>query len=250
MNKNIEKIDGYLKGVALPEHVSEQHRRTLRQQILNRIERKQIMFVRNRTWKVAAVIALICMGVVTATVVGIKYHYIKQDEKGRHFVQSEDGTNTFVFAESHADSPEQAVAYAEELTLLKQQGDRELVGVTEIEVNGQHDSRSLAYEYNLSDGQTRRVYESDTDDTGPRTLVGERLDEALQLFREIISTDIVRAETDGQSVKIIYLTADGQEIETYEKVVHGRLFSFKTRRFTLSDGTEVAWSIGDLKENQ
>ena len=27
MNKNIEKIDRHLKGVALPEHISEQHRR-------------------------------------------------------------------------------------------------------------------------------------------------------------------------------------------------------------------------------
>lgn len=52
MNKNIEKIDRYLKGIALPEHISEQHRRQLRRQILNRTERRQTMFVRKRASRV------------------------------------------------------------------------------------------------------------------------------------------------------------------------------------------------------
>jgi hypothetical protein len=106
----------------------------------------------------------------------------------------------------------------------------------------------LHYKYNISDGRTIEVGERDPDDTGPRTLVGERLEEASQLLRDSIPNNIL-AEYDGQSVKI-HSKPEEQEIETYEKTIQGRLFSFKTRRFTLSDGTEVAWSIGTPKENQ
>jgi hypothetical protein len=249
MNKNIEKIDEYLKGVTLPEYVSHQHRQQLRREVLGKIERRQNMSIRKRNWKVVAAVILICTGFVTAAaVVGIKYNYIGQDDEGHHRVQSEDGTNIIIFDGAHADNPEQAVEYAEEIALLKQQGDRELVLVGEIEVNGQHDSRMLHYKYNISDGRTIEVGERDPDDTGPRTLVGERLEEASQLLRDSIPNNIL-AEYDGQSVKI-HSKPEEQEIETYEKTIQGRLFSFKTRRFTLSDGTEVAWSIGTPKENQ
>ena len=190
------------------------------------------MSVRKRSWKVAAVAALVCTGVVAAAVVGIKYHYIEQDEKGRHLVQSEDGKNMISFAESHADSPEQAVAYAEEIALLKQQGNRELVGVVETEVNGQHDSRTLSYEYNLSDGRTLKVGERDPDDNGPRTLVGERRKELRQLWHE----QLRQQEEKGQELTT-----------TEEKQVKGRVFSFTKWRLVLSDGTEVVFSIGRPK---
>ena len=184
--------------------------------------------------KLAAVLALICTGILAAAVVGIKYHYIEQDEKGRHLVQSEDGKNMISFAENHADSPEQAVAYAEEIALLKQQGKRELVGVSEIEVNGQHDSRHCSYKYNLSDGRTlNNVGERDPDDTGPRTLVGERRKELRQLWHEQLR------QKNWQEF-----------ITTEEKQVKGRVFSFKKWKLVLSDGTEVVYSIGRPKENQ
>jgi predicted anti-sigma-YlaC factor YlaD len=83
--KNIDKIDKYLKGVALPEHISEQHRRQLRRQILNRIERRQTMFVRKRAWKVAAVLAIL-IGAGAISVVGVNigryYYYMGRDDDG------------------------------------------------------------------------------------------------------------------------------------------------------------------------
>ena len=230
MNKNIEKIDGYLKGVALPEHVSHQHRQQLRREVLNRIERKQNMSVRTRSWKIAAVVALIFTGIVTAAVVGIKYRYIEQDEAGRHLVQSEDGKHMISFVKNHAGSPEQAVAYAEEIALLKQQGNRKLVGVSEIEVNGQLDSRSLSYEYNLSDGRTLTLGGPDPDDNGPRTLTGEQRGELRQLWHEQLRQQHL------------------QDLSTTEeKQVYGSVFSFTKWKFVLSDGTEVTYSIGRLK---
>ena len=247
MNKNIEKIDEYLKGVALPEHQSEQHRRKLRRQILNRIERKQIMFVSKRAWKIAAVIALICTGAVTATVVGVKiykYYFFDEHPEAGYRVLREDGRKMWSFSKKTADSPEQAVQTAEEMDLLIQKGIKELVSVREIEVNGQLDSRLLGYEYTLSDGRTVRQYEDDPD-TGPGKLVGEREDEARQRWMETLEGMRSYSLSDGQS---FHVTADGQEVSTYEHVVQGRTFSFEKVPFLLQDGTKVAWSMGRLVE--
>ncbi len=41
MSKNIKKIERYLKGVVLPEHVSHQHRQQLRQEVLGEIESRR-----------------------------------------------------------------------------------------------------------------------------------------------------------------------------------------------------------------
>jgi hypothetical protein len=211
----------------------ERVRKMLTEQTSGQRTREQKMWrtiMKSPITKYAAVIALICMVVVAAAVVGIKYHYIEQDEKGRHFVQNEDGRNTFVFAENHADSPEQAVSYAEEIALLKQQGNRELVGVSEIEVNGQHDSRHLTYKYNLSDGRTLKVGERDPDDDGPRTLTSEQREELRQLWHEQLRQQHLQ---DLSTTK--------------EKQVYGSVFSFTKWKLVLSDGTEVTYSIGRLK---
>jgi len=232
MNKNIEKIDRYLKGAALPEHVSDQHRRQLRRQILNRIERRQTMSVKVRSWKYAAVIALICTGVVAATAVGVKihkYYSIGKDETG-YLLRSEDGRTVTNIPDSWADNPEHAVQVKEELDILKQQDNRKLVGVHEYNVNGQLDNRWLLYEYNLSDGQKIEVGERDPDDNGQGIIVGERLKEVDQLWHEQLDTEYWQ-----------------DFITTEEKQVYGSVFSFTKWKLVLSDGTEVIYSIGKLK---
>lgn len=191
------------------------------------------MSVRGRNWKVAAILAVVIgAGVVAAAVVGVKYHFVEKRPEQGYLVQSEDGRNMMNITENHATSPEQAVAYAEEIALLKKQGDRELVGVSEIEVNGQHDSRHLSYKYNLSDGRTLTVGERDPDDNGPRTLTSERREELRQLWHE--------------QLKQMHL----QDLTTTEeKQVYGSVFSFTKWKFVLSDGTEVVYSIGRLKDD-
>jgi replicative DNA helicase len=228
MNKNIEKIDRYLKGVALPEHVSDQHRRQLRRQILNRTERRQTMSVKVRSWKYAAVVALICTGVVAAAVVGVKiynYRVVGKDPESGYLLLSEDGTTMVNIPENHADSPEQAAQYAQEIALLSQQGDRELVIVGDTEVNGQHDSRSFTYNYTLSDGRTMYAGDPATQD-GERSLTREQQKELISLLR---ADEYERLDTKE------------------EEEVMGRVFVFTQQRFVLSDGTIVIKSVGTPK---
>jgi hypothetical protein len=229
MNKNIEKIDRYLKGVALPEHVSDQHRRQLRRQILNRTERRQTMSVKVRSWKYAAVVALICTGVVAAAVVGVKIHnyrVVGKDPERGYLLVSEDGLTGTNVPESWANSPEQAVEVEEELALLKQQDDRELVSVLETEVNGKLSSRYLIFKYVLADG--REIEDGDFDPDCKETMTEAKQEELISLLR-----------------------ADEYErldIDIKEKEVRGRMFSFFSRlRFVLSDGTEVIKSTGRPK---
>ncbi|MCP4256568.1 MAG: hypothetical protein GY774_03465 [Planctomycetes bacterium] len=230
MNKNIEKIDRYLKGVALPEHTSEQHRRQLRRQILNRIERRQTMSIKVRSWKYAAVIALICTGVVAATVVGVKIHkwrFVGKHPEAGYILQSEDGRTTMTtnVPDSWTDSPEHAVEVKEELDLLKQQDAGELVGVVEKEVNGKLISRYFRFKYVLSDG--REIKSGDYD------------------------PDFHESTTEAQDEELISLLRKDEfvTIGYEEKEFRGLMFSFERNRFVLSDGTEVIWSVGRPSED-
>ena len=203
--------------------------RTLRasREVRGEIERKHTMFARVRSWKYAAVIALICTGVVAATVVGVKlynFRVVGEDAERGYLLVSEDGrirTNVVI-----ADSAEQAVEYAEETSVLRQQENRKLVAVIETEVGGQLDHRTLSYDYNLSDGKTRNVGERDPDDGGLMTLTREQRKELHQLWRE----------QRGQAV-----------YTTEERQVYGSVFFFRVWKYVLSDGTEVVYSIGKLE---
>jgi hypothetical protein len=229
MGKNIKKIDEYLKGVVPPEHISHQHKQRLRREVIARIERRPTMSVRVRSWKYAAVIALICTGIAAATVVGVKIHkwrFLKKHPEAGYILVSEDGLKGATIPESWADNPEHAVEVKEELDLLKQQGAGELVSVLEKEVNGKLISRTFISKYILADG--REIKSSDRDPD-----FKESMTEAQE--EEIIS--LLRADE--------YVT-----IGFEEKEVRGRMFSFERNRFVLSDGTEVIWSHGRPSEDR
>ncbi len=188
------------------------------------------MSVRGRSLKYAAVIALICTGVAAAAVVGVKiynYRVVGEDSESGYLLQSEDGltTTTINIPENHADSPEQAVKYAEEIALLRQQGNRELVIVGDTEVNGQHESRSFTYKYTFSDGGTMYAGDPATQD-GERSLTREQSEELISLLR---ADEYERLDTKE------------------EEEVMGRVFVFTQQRFVLSDGTEVIKSVGTPK---
>ena len=229
MSNNIENIDRYLKGVVPPEHVSHLHRQQLRREVLGKIERRQTMSVRLKNWKYAAVIALICTGVVAAAVVGVKIHkwrFVEKLPEAGYLLVDEDGLKGRTIPESWAESPERAVEVAEELDLLKQQGAGELVSVVEKEVNGKLISRVFISKYVLADG--REIKSSDRDPDFKEQLT-EAQDEEL--------TNLLRADE--------YVT-----IGFEEKEFRGRMFSFERNRFILSDGTEVIWSAGKPSEDR
>jgi len=213
-----------------PEAVEMLTSRTSRasREVLEEIERRQKMFARKRAWHIAAVIALICTGAVTATVVGIKIHkwrFVGKHPEAGYLLSSEDGLTGRTIPDSWADSPEQAVETAEEIDLLRQQDARELVSIVEQEVNGKLSSRSFRFKYILSDG--REIKSSDRDPD-----FNEFLAEAQQ--EELIS--LLRADE--------YVTMGFEK-----KEFRGRMFSFRRNRFVLSDGTEVIWSVGRPSED-
>ncbi|MHC4533851.1 MAG: hypothetical protein ACYS6K_07860 [Planctomycetota bacterium] len=247
MNKNIEKIDRYLKGVALPEHVSELHRRELRRQILNRIERRQTMFVGKRAWKVAALIAILIAAGAIATAVGLKarkYYFAGRETDGSfstykfkselETIEHEDGSTevrgSMVGITSNDPNftidVEQKIKDLEEIDLLRQQDDRELAKVIEQEVNGKPQPRTFIFKYVLANGSEETIGEGDPDTRDrERSLTDTQRDELLQLR----------------------LAQKGKDLTAQEREVQGRIFSFERKHFVLSDGTEVIVSTGSPK---
>jgi len=155
----------------------------------------------------------------------------------RQFALSDGTTVTFAFGRLSEDSPDairtvvsgskeagQTGDDLQEIAILRRQDNRELVGVKELMANGELDLRVFTYQYRLSDGRTR-----DMGDGGElnHVLNKEQRQEWFQL-------------RDAGS---------GEDLGTYEEEVEGRLFVFKRQRFTLSDGTEVTWSFGTLKDD-
>ncbi len=215
------------------------------------------MSVGVKSWKYAAVIALICTGVVGAAAVGVKIYRWRVESKHPEYgymLHSEDGKTVTNIPDGWADSPEHAVKVKEELDLLKQQDNRKLVGVTEYKVNGQHDHWWFSYEYTLSDGQVIKTGEYDPDDNTPRILAGELRKEASRRFHEILEPEIATMTTGpqtGEKLRII-TPAEGVVLTVYEQVFQGQVFSFESRQFALDDGTTVTYSFGrrtDDKQN-
>jgi hypothetical protein len=230
MNKNIEKIDRHLKGVALPEHISEQHRRQLRRQILNRTERRQTMFVRKRAWKVAAVLAIL-IGVGAISVVGVnirRYFFYKgQNDEGSHIFHSEDWETVVTLDDNQVTDVEQTRKDLEEIELLYQQDKRELLKVEIMMTDGTLEIRTHVYKYKLSDGRIIDMREGVPG--GAHALAGTaKWQEWLQLKK----------------------AGPGEDLGTYEETVEDRVFSFKRERYFLSDGTEIIWSVGTPKDDQ
>jgi len=244
MNKNIENINRYLKAVVLPEHTSHQHRQQLRREVLEEIERKQTMSVRVRSWKVAAVIAVVIGAGALATTVGLKVRklYFRGTEPdGTYIFSTEpetvdtgDGrTLTRMRMVKSKLNPnqtvEQKIKDLEEVELLRQQDtSRELLSVVETEVKGELQPRTFRFKYTLADGREITIGEGDPDTQDRQRSLTEAQEEEL--------TSLLRTDE--------YVT-----IGFEKKEFRGRMFSFERNRFVLSDGTEVIWSVGRPSED-
>jgi len=245
MSRNIDNIDRYLKSVVLPEYESNQHRQQLRREVLGKIERRQTMSVRFKSWKYAALIAVVIGAGALATTVGLKVRklYFKGREPDGTYifqtepetVETEDGRTVTtsrtvgIMADPNKTiDVEQKIKDLEEIDLLRQQDDRELIRVTEKEVNGKPQPRTFGFKYILADGQEETIGESDPDTQDrERSLTQEQQDELLSL----------RLQRTGKE--------EYPGIE--EKEVRGRVFVFKRQLYVLSDGTEVIVSTGKPK---
>ena len=235
MNKNIENIDRYLKGVAPPEYIPHQHRQQLRHEVLEEIERRQTMSVRKRSWKVAAVITVVLgLGAISVVAVNIgKVYYWGKSPDGTHHIFYSEGPSGDGFTQMDANgvTMEQAQTDLEEMQNLSQQGKRELFRVKETTI-GTYRLKTHEYRYQLSDGRTREM--------------GEPADDTPMYNEEQWK------EFSPQLKEFFRLrdTGPGESLGTYEETVEGRVLSFKRERYVLSDGTEVIWSVGTPKDDQ
>jgi hypothetical protein len=141
---------------------------------------------------------------------------------GRPSEERQDTVRTVVRDPKEA---EQIIKEKREIANLRQQGKRQLIGVKELKANGELDFRVFVYQYKLSDGRTRDTSE---DGTVNNVLNKEQIQEWRQCKNK----------------------GSGEDLGTYEQKVKDRLFVFKKQKFILSDGTEIIWSYGTLKDGQ
>jgi hypothetical protein len=111
-----------------------------------------------------------------------------------------------------------------EIARLRQQDKRQLIGIDELMVNGELDRRVFVYQYQLSDGRTKEMRE----DAGG----GNFILNSKQRQEWVQSRD----------------AGSGEDLGTNEKKVEGHVFVYTRQRFVLSDGTEVIWLFGTLKD--
>ncbi|MHC4431868.1 MAG: hypothetical protein ACYTBS_08520 [Planctomycetota bacterium] len=247
MSKNIGNIDKYLKGVELPEHVSYQHQQRLRREVLEKIERRQTMSVTGRSWKAAAVIAVVIGAGAIAMAVGIKiyrHHFEGQGRDGEYIFTTESeviyeepadtndkSSHTVVSSSTmtsmayhppngvtdatEAEKVEQMQQDLEEIDGLRQRDERELTGVTDSWVNGRF-HRTCHFRYTLADGRVVNMGEGDPDLKKRPTPEQSR--------RDHTEIDLLRAQGKRELVRIV------------ESDVEGQIFRTCMYEYTLSDG--------------
>jgi hypothetical protein len=250
MNENTGPIERYLQGIVPPEHDSEPHRQHLRRQILGEIERRQDMSVRARAWKIAAVAAaLVCTGAVAATV-GMRihrFHFVGVDKNGTYHFTTKPET---VYERTYQDangvqqsvvvtttrgvsmdpedvkgaSVEQMQADLEEIEALRQQDARELVGVIDMDVNG-NAWRVWTFRYVLADGRTHTMNEGEPD--------RKRQDTPEQIEKDQEEVARLRAQGVRDVIKVIDTEVEGQTARTL------------ICRYVLADGRETTMGEGD-----
>ena len=307
MNRNVERIERYLKAVGVPEHESDPHRQKLRRQILTKLERRQTMSLKARPWKVTLAVAALIGGGAIAAAVGVRvyryhfegrgadgvYHFSGQretlyesPESGISVVQ---GFSVSISSDDPNFDVEQTRTDLEEIAALRQQDVRELVGVIDTEVNG-HFHRTCRYKYTLSDGRTHTMGEGEPGRRTPRTpeQIEKDHEEIAQLReqgkRELVWVTDTQIEGDLQrTCSYEYVLADGRTMSVGEgdpelpppanplgtakiseiwrlrrlkqgdylgysdREVQGRTFTFETYVLTLSDGTVVTHAVGELR---
>ena len=185
------------------------------------------MFVKERPWKVAALVAVV-IGVGAISVVGVnigRYFYMGQDDDGIHHFHSEDSKFVVAMDDDEVTDVEQTREDLEEMEILRQQDERKLLKVEITMTDGTLEQRVHVYKYELSDGRTTDMREGVQG--GAYALNEVQWEEWLRLRK-----------------------GPGEDLGTYEETVEGNVVSLKRERFYLSNGTEVIWSRGTPKDDQ
>ena len=151
---------------------------------------------------------------------------------------SENSQNAITTVDIDPKEADQILNDKREIANLRQQDKRKLIAVDELMANGELDRRVFVYQYQFSDGRTKDLREGDElNVVRNKKLRGDRL-------------NFVLSKKQRQEWVQLKIADSGEDIGTYEQKVKDLLFVFKRQKFTLSDGTEVIWSYGTLKDNQ
>jgi hypothetical protein len=183
--------------------------------------------IMNSKWiKLAtAAVIVIAAGVVVGINIG-QYFYMGRDDGGHHFI-SDDGQSVVTMDDTDVTDVEQTRNDLQEMKLLSSQGKRELIRVIEIRANSHLERRMFSYKYRLSDGRIREMGEAAPENAGQWTLTDAQQKEMRQLKE----------------------AGSGEDLGTYEDTVMNHKFEFNRQRYVLSDGTEIIWSIGEIKND-
>jgi hypothetical protein len=147
-----------------------------------------------------------------------RYRYVLSDGRIKTIGGGEPRKNESI-------SPVQIDEEREQISLLREKGERELTKVIDTEVEGEL-HRHCTYKYVLADGRERTIGEADTELAQP----------AVPLSPEII-----------QEIWRLQRLEEGEFLGYEDKQVHGQTFTFDTYLFTLSDGTVVTHGVGEPK---
>jgi len=233
MDSNIEKVERYLKGVHVPQHVSDPHRQQLRRRVLGRIEETQRASGHPRRWEVtAALAALICIAGAVGAFVVLKYYAVGQGPASANRFVSEDRERAHVLSTSDTNDVMgigQAAGNLGDIDAARQKDGTELVQIIESEVNGRLANRMFIRKCTLSDGRMKTVGEGDPD---------SRVQSLLVTLPTAARREMSKLRQAGK----------GETLGTQERQMKGRLFLFRRERYTLHDGTTVILSVGEPKD--
>jgi hypothetical protein len=246
-----EQLEKYLEGIRLPASGSPEHQSRLRNRVLEQLAGSHSGKVRTRSWRVVAlIVGLLCVGALVAqvTVQVQRYFFRGRSSDGAYqfstvpqtvYVGPPAGSTgslqgiTVVQMQTTKVDPEdlgpggveQMRKDLEEMDLLKQQGAREIIGVTDTEVNGHRLGRVFECKYVLADARVKTMREGESDSMG--------------------ATSRDQIENDQQ--EIARLRQQGQrEINTViETEVAGNIHRTLICLYKLPDGREITMGEGD-----
>ena len=242
MDTHVERTERYLRGVAVPNYVSERHRQQLRRRVLGEVGNKRTIPVPRRIWRIAAAaVILVGLGGAVGTFIDMRYRTGDRSADGIDQLVSEDAKHGHALSVPilDANGAMEVVQTAQEpqrTDPLPEQDDIEVVmvgandhspaQVIEVKASGRPDSRT-PLQYAVAKGR--------------RNIVG--VDNRSPLPTNLSQADWVEMSQQRQAGK-------GEDLGTQEKQWKGRAFVFQRERYTLRNGIRVIVSTGVPKDAQ
>ena len=234
MSENVERIERYLQGVAVPRDVSDAHRQQLRRRVLAEIGRKPaILSMPGASWKMA-VAAVVCIAGAVGAFVELKHRGTGPERGGVYQLISNNHQNMSPRNASDANGAMNTAPAGKDLeiiSLLRQQDNLNLVSVIESEVNGRLDSRALLCQYAAPEGLMKTLGAGDPN---------VKEDSPLTSLPAAAWTEISQLRRSGKA----------ENLGTQVQAVKGRAFVFTRERYTLHNGTKVTLSVGAPRETE